>query len=102
MNETPMFPTQAGLRGQTNEEIDINADGIVSAKEEEIYERKAVNRRKMAWVSLIALVISGFCVLFIVPETRLKSLSGLIELYFLSLASITGAYVGISTWMSKR
>lgn len=87
---------------QSNEDIDINHDGKISSKEEELYEKKAVNRRKMAWISLITLIISGFCVLFIVPETRLKNLSGLIELYFLSLASITGAYVGISTWMSKR
>jgi hypothetical protein len=98
--DAPMFPTQAGIKSE--EDLDINQDGIVSSKEEELYEKKAVNRRKMAWLSLITLIISGFCVLFIVPETRLKNLGGLIELYFISLASITGAYVGISTWMSKR
>ena len=100
MPDAPMYPSQAGLN--PSEELDINQDGIISSKEERLYEKKAVNRRRMAWVSLVTLIISGICVMFIVPETRLKSLSGLIELYFLSLASITGAYVGISTWMSKR
>lgn len=83
-------------------EIDIDLDGRVSSDEQVLYEKKAVNRRKMAWVSLIALIASGICVMFIIPESRLKSLSGLLELYFISLAGIVGAYVGISTWMTKR
>jgi cytochrome bd-type quinol oxidase subunit 2 len=85
-----------------NNEVDLNNDGIVTSKEEALYEKKAVNRRRMAWLSLIALIVSGICVMFVIPESRLKSLSGLLELYFISLAGIVGAYVGISTWMNKR
>jgi Co/Zn/Cd efflux system component len=83
-------------------EIDLNQDGKVSRQEETVYEQKAVNRRLMAWVALIALVVSGFSMMFLVPETRLKTLDGLLEIYWIALGSIVGAYVGISTWMSKK
>lgn len=83
-------------------EIDLDNDGKITEKEELLYEKKAVNRRRMAWLSLVALIVSGICVMFVIPETRLKSLGGLLELYFISLAGIVGAYVGISTWMTKR
>lgn len=85
-----------------NNEIDLNNDGNVTKSEEVIYEQKAVNRRRMAWVSLIAMIVSGFCMMFLVPETRLKQLDGMLELYWIALGTITGAYVGISTWMSRK
>ena len=85
-----------------NNEIDLNNDGNVTKAEEKIYEQKAVNRRRMAWVSLFALIVSGFCMMFLVPETRLKQLDGMLELYWIALGTITGAYVGISTWMSRK
>jgi cytochrome bd-type quinol oxidase subunit 2 len=103
LNEFPPPPPVRPQPLQVREsEIDLNNDGLVSNAEEALYEKKAVNRRRMAWVSLIALIVSGICVMFVIPETRLKSLSGLLELYFISLAGIVGAYVGISTWMTKR
>jgi len=98
--DAPMFPTQSCLKSE--EEIDINQDGVVSSKEEEIYEKKAINRRRMAWVSLIAMIISGFALMFLIPEARLQKLGAMLDLYWISLGGITGAYVGISTWMSKR
>lgn len=100
MPDAPMFPTQAGIKSE--EEIDINQDGFVSSKEEEIYEKKAVNRRRMAWVSLVAMIVSGFALMFFIPEARLQKLGAMLDLYWISLGGITGAYVGISTWMSKR
>lgn len=86
----------------TNNDIDLNEDGKVSNSEEILYEQKAKNRRGMAWLALVALVASGFCMMFLVPETRLKQLDGLLEIYWIALGSIVGAYVGISTWMSRK
>lgn len=83
-------------------ERDLNADGYISTKEEQLYEKKAVNRRRMAWLSLIAMILSAFCIMFFVPEKRLEQLNGLLELYWISLGGIVGAYVGISAWASKR
>lgn len=100
MPDDPMFSSQAGMK--SGEEIDLNQDGVVSSKEEEIYEKKAANRRRMAWVSLIAMIASGFALMFFIPEARLQKLGAMLDLYWISLGGITGAYVGISTWMSKR
>lgn len=82
--------------------IDLDGDGVVSKKEEEIYERKARNRRRMAWLSLIALIASGFSLMFFVPESRLSQLNGILELYWLSLGGIVGAYVGMSAWSARK
>lgn len=83
-------------------EIDLNGDGVVSTQEQEIYERKAKNRRRMAWLSLIALIASGFALMFFVPESRLSQLNGILELYWISLGGIVGAYVGMSAWASRK
>jgi hypothetical protein len=52
-------------------EIDLTGDGVVSEKELELYERRANHRRRMAWVSLIAMVLSAFALMFFVPDERL-------------------------------
>ena len=82
--------------------IDLDGDGVVSKKEEEMYERKAKNRRRMAWLSLAALIASGFSLMFLVPENRLAQLNGILELYWLSLGGIVGAYVGMSAWSARK
>jgi len=86
----------------TNLQIDLNNDGVIDEKESLIYERKAKNRRRMAWLSLVALIASGFCLMFFVPESRLSQLNGILELYWLSLGGIVGAYVGMSAWSARK
>lgn len=86
----------------TNNDIDLNEDGKVNEREIEIYEQRAKSRRGMAWLALIAMIVSAFCFMFVVPESRLKTLDGLLEIYWIGLSSIVGAYVGISTWMSRK
>lgn len=86
----------------TDNEIDLNRDGKVNKEELQIYEQKANHRKVMAWISLIAAIASGFCLMFFVPETRLDKLDGILELYWIGLLGITGTYVGVSTWMSRR
>lgn len=100
----PVFPEpfENVSNASSTEEIDLNRDGTVSKKEEELYEKKAKNRRLMAWVSLIAMVASGFAIMFLIPEARLQKINAMLDLYWISLGGIVGAYVGISTWMSKR
>lgn len=83
-------------------ELDINKDGKVDDKEIIAYEKKAVNRRKMAWVSLIAMIVTAFSLLFLVSDARLEKVKDILDLYWIALGGIVGAYVGISTWMTKR
>lgn len=84
-----------------NNDIDINGDGSISNKEYELYEKKAINRRRIAWVSLVALITSGFYVIMFMPDTRIDQLNGIIELFWITLGGIVGAYVGISSWVSR-
>jgi len=83
------------------DDADLNGDGVVTNKEYEIYEKKAINRRRIAWVSLIALIASGFYVMVVMPEARIEQLNGIIELFWITLGGIVGAYVGISSWVSR-
>lgn len=85
-----------------NTEIDINHDGKVTDREYKIYEQRAWHRRTMAWLALIAAIASGFSIMFLIPEAKLKELDGLLELYWIGLLGITGTYVGVSTWVSRR
>lgn len=81
---------------------DINKDGIVDERELMMYERRAKNRRRMAWLSLVAMIVVVFSILFFVPETKVEKLDGLLDLFWIGLASVVGAYVGIESWMSKK
>lgn len=85
----------------SKEEIDVNDDGIVNEKELEIYEQRAKNRRRMAWVSLAAMIVTAALLMFYVPDERLAKLDGLLELYWIALGGVVGAYVGISAWTKR-
>lgn len=86
---------------EQNNEADISGDGKVDTKEMEIYEKRAANRRRMAWVSLISMIMSAFALMFIVSDERLAKLDGLLELYWIALGGVVGAYVGISAWTKR-
>lgn len=83
------------------DEADITGDGLVTEKELEIYEQRAKNRRRMAWVSLIAMIATAFCLMFLVSDDKLNKLDGLLELYWLGLGGVVATYVGVSAW-NKR
>jgi hypothetical protein len=55
---------------------------------------RAKNRRRMAWIALIALLVSATLLMFVVSPERLKALSGLLELYWMSLAAVILGYMG--------
>ena len=82
-------------------EIDTNRDGVISEEEEKRFNIKASNRRKMAWLSLIAIIATMVSLLFFVPESKIEKLDGLMDLYWIGLSSIVGAVFGIETWMHK-
>lgn len=81
--------------------IDVDNDGQVSEQELKIYEMRAANRRRMAWVSLLAMIITAAALIFFVPDSRLDKLKDLLDLYWIALGGVVGAYVGISAWTKK-
>ena len=84
-------------------EADLDGDGVVSERELEVYERRLRAQRRMATAALVAVV--GFTGLLMTPllsVERINALSDLFGLFYISLAGIVGAYMGVSGWMSRK
>jgi len=91
---------------------DVDGDGIVSdeeltavakLEELEMQEEKADAQRHMAWVSLISmLVFTGFVFLPIFPDSRIQALADLFGLFYIGMAGVVGAYMGMTAYMSKK
>lgn len=92
--------------------LDLNKDGIVSDSEItqsqellelELREEKSEAQKKMAWVSLAAMIIFTFFLFTpVVHETRVAALSDLLGLFYIAQTGIVGAYMGVSAWMSRK
>jgi len=59
------------------------------------------NRRRMAWIALSSILVVTILAFFVVAESRLKLLGDVINMFYLSMASIVGAYVGFATFDKK-
>ena len=91
---------------------DVDGDGVVSdeelaavakLEELEMQEEKADAQRRMAWVSLISmLVFTGFVFLPIFPDSRIQALADLFGLFYIVMAGVVGAYMGMTAYMSKK
>ena len=91
---------------------DINHDGTVSDEEMarnkellelELQEEKSETQKQMAWVAMVAMIM-GTILLFTpgIPDSRVSALSDLLGLFYIALAGVVGAYMGVSAWMSKK
>jgi len=92
--------------------IDTDLDGKVSKEdleksndllELELREEKADAHRRMAWVAIISM-IAFTAVLFspMVSESRVAALADLLGLFYIAQASIVGAFMGVTAWMSRK
>jgi|TARA_Y100000004_G_C8933558_1_gene421108 hypothetical protein len=91
---------------------DVDGDGVVSdeeltavakLEELEMQEEKADAQRRMAWVSLISmLVFTGLVFLPIFPDSRIQALADLFGLFYIGMAGVVGAYMGMTAYMSKK
>lgn len=63
----------------------------------EIEKLKWKNRRRMAWVSLISMIIFTALLFFVIPESRIKILSEVIVWFYFVMTSVIGAYMGFTT-----
>ena len=103
--------TQKKLQRQSiYAEYDEDGDGIVSDEElshvAEIKKlehdlRKQRAQRRMATASLVAMGIFTFA-LFLVDIERVKALSDVSNLFYISGAGIVGAYMGASAIMNRN
>ena len=64
--------------------------------------RKRMNRRRMAWTSLISMLVIVFLLMFFVQETRIVELTPVIDTVIFCLSSIVGAYLGTALLDDKN
>ena len=91
---------------------DLDGDGLVSDEElqavKEINETEAEGRklraqRRMATASLIAMGIFTLLLFTpLVPLERLKALSEVSNLFYISMAGIVCTYMGTTAWISRK
>jgi hypothetical protein len=71
--------------------------------EAEIERNKWRGRRRMAAISLASMIILMTLLLFApIAESRIKLLEEPVTWFFFSMASVIGAYMGFTTWASKK
>lgn len=92
------------------EGYDVDGDGVITdaelamAKEiktEEAELRKLRAQRRMATATLIAMGVFTAAMFFVDLE-RVKALSDISNLFYISGAGIVGAYMGAQAWMSRK
>lgn len=84
---------------------DSETEKTLSKLEAEILAGKVKwkNRRKMAWVSLAAIIGVTIAMLFApIPETRLIILKEPVTWFYFSMASVIGMYMGATTYASIK
>ena len=110
------MPTPRGKktlqRDSVYEEYDVDGDGVVSDSElatvkaiheAEAQEEKADAQRQMAWVSICAmLVFTALVFLPFIPDGRISALADLFGLFYIGMAGIVGAYMGMTAYMSAK
>ena len=93
------------------EEYDVDGDGVVSddelatvkaIHETEVAEEKADAQRQMAWVAMGSIIVfTLILVLPIVPDERVKLLGDLSSLFYVAMAGVVGAYMGMTAYMAN-
>jgi len=92
---------------------DLDGDGVVSdteldkitkLEEMELKEEKADAQRRMAWVSIIVMIVFTAVIMIpgFIPETRVKLLGDLSSLFYISMAGIVGAYMGMTAYIARK
>ena len=93
-------------------DFDLNHDDEISQEELnirkeisalELHEAKSESQKKMAWVCLWSMI--GFTLLLLtpwVPDAKLQTLTNLSDIFYVSLASVIGAYMGFTSWVARK
>jgi hypothetical protein len=69
---------------------------------EDLMHKRWRNRRRMAWVSLISMLVVTILAFFVIPESRLALLSDVITWFYFGMVSIIGSYMGFTTLSSIK
>ena len=87
------------------DEFDVDGDGSITIEEIKAVSdmEKTDSQKQMAWTAMIVLIVfTALLFLPLFPDGRIKALSDLFGLFYVGMASVVGAYMGMSAWMSKK
>lgn len=88
---------------EEKEQIDLNGDGNMSSVEIDITKNRFKNRRRMAWIAVWSMVACTTAMMTdFVDIERIKAIDNVIEMFYIAMASIVGAYMGFTTWATKK
>ena len=92
------FPDEVSEKEEIDPVVETNGSNKT------LIMRRWKNRRRMAWVSLISMLVVTFGILFteMVAIERLNVLGDVITWFYFSCASIIGMYMGATTWASIK
>ena len=95
--------------------LDVDGDGIVDDDEMRLHDTELQDRkenaqlRKMTAQRRMATAVLCFMAVYtllmfapFVPDTRIKLLTDLSNLLYITGGGIVGAYMGVSAWLSKK
>ena len=86
--------------------VDFDNDGIITAREIdlEIKLEKAETQMKIARMALIALIADRIFLLspFAPSPEMITALDSSNATFYVAMASIVGAYMGFTAWMSRK
>ena len=104
--------TEKYLHDDAGNKYDLDGDGVISDEElehakdiksAEAEYRKMKAQRRMATAVLIFMALyTAAMFLPIIPDERIKLLTDLSNLLYITGGGIVGAYMGVSAWMSKK
>ncbi len=92
--------------------VDVNANGKLDSEDIELTkvirdieknQYKTLNQSILAWVAMVG--ISIVTILLFTPfvtDARIKSIEEIINLYYVTQASIIGIYMGVNAYMTKQ
>jgi len=91
-----------------NPVADLDGDGKIDQADVDLLAAsdahdKQETQRYMAICAFVLMVVITIVMCTpIIPDERVKSLSGLISSMYFALASLCGAYMGFTTWANKK
>lgn len=91
-----------------NPVADLDGDGKIDQTDVDLlaagdaHDKQETQRYMAIFAFVLMVVITIVMCTPIIPDERVKSLSGLISSMYFALASLCGAYMGFTTWANKK
>lgn len=91
------------MSDEQQETIDVDNDGKITPMEIDLTKTRFKNRRRMAWLAMWAMVaLTTILLSDFVSIERIKAVDNVFEMFYIAMASVVGAYMGFTTWASKK